>query len=269
MIIHTRKPSRTQLATLILLLVGMAVGLSAAENQETGASVMEKVSLAQKAESLAMDIQMTLADGKSEDRVRRIQTLSLTEGDATKTITIFLTPASVKNTRFLTIARSNGNDDQWIFLPALGKVKRIAASERGGSFMGSDFTYADMASTTYATDEAAHTLLRTETYQGRLCHVIESIPLAAKDYGRTVTWIDTERYVVMQVEFYQKDKQILQKRLTAEDVRQAGNRWMAYKMTMTTLSSGHRTQIEILQAKFDLTLPAAYFTVAFLETGRI
>jgi outer membrane lipoprotein-sorting protein len=269
MIMHPHTPSYPRFAAFILLLIGLSVGLSAAENQETGASVMEKVAQTQKASSSAMDIQMTLIDGKSEDRVRRIQTLSLTEGDVTKTITIFLTPASVKNTRFLTIARTNGSDDQWIFLPALGKVKRIAASETGGSFMGSDFTYADMASTTYATDEAAHTLLRTESYEGRLCHVVQSIPFEAKDYGRTVTWIDTERYVVMQVEFYQKDKQTLQKRLESADVRQVGNRWMAYKMIMNTLSSGHRTQIEILQAKFDLTLPTAYFTVAFLETGRI
>ncbi len=269
MIISAQKKTYTRFAALLMLLIGLTISLSAAENQATGTKVMEKVAEVQKASSSAMDIQMTLIDGKSEDRVRRIQTLSLTEGDVTKTITIFLTPASVKNTRFLTIARTNGSDDQWIFLPALGKVKRIAASETGGSFMGSDFTYADMASTTYATDEAVHTLLRTETYAGSLCHVVESIPLEAKDYGRTVTWIDTERYVVMQVEFYQKDSQTLQKRLVAEDVRQVANRWMSYKMTMTTISSGHRTQIEILQAKFDLTLPAAYFTVGFLETGRI
>ncbi len=254
---------------VMILALSTIVGLAAVEQPPTGASIMQKVTDAQTGTSSAIDIRMTLIDSKGEERERRIQTLSLTDTGIRKTITVFLTPASVRNTRFLSIEKTSGGDDQWIYLPALGKVKRIAATETGGSFMGSDFTYADMASTSYDATEAIHIIVRQETYAGRTCYVVESTPLKSSDYAKTITWVDTERHVAMKVEFYGSDANTMLKMLTSESVESIEGRWLAKKMTMQTLATGHRTVIEILQAKFNMPLNSSYFTVSFLETGRL
>ena len=163
---------------LVIILLSVAVlSLSA----QTGREIIQKVIDAQKVNSSAMDIQMTLADRDGDTSTRRIQTLILNENDLTRTITLFLEPASVRNTRFLTVENSGRADDQWIFLPSLRKVKRIAAGEKDGSFMGSDFSYSDMGSSVSAVDDSVQTILREEKYNGRNCFVVESVPKTGTD----------------------------------------------------------------------------------------
>ena len=135
--------------------------------------------------------------------------------------------------------------------------------------MGSDFTYSDMASTTYDTDEAEHTLLRQETLQGRETYVVESIPIGASDYGKTIIWVDVETYLPMKVEFYDKSSNSIVKELVTEDITFTEGRWITRSITMTTKATGHSTNIEILQAKYNIPMNSGYFTTTFLETGRV
>lgn len=259
--------SRHRIFIIILMLsIFVSITLSA---QETGNSIMQRVMDTQNADSSAMDIRLVLIEPSGETRERRIQTLTMTENGLTNTITVFLSPASVKNTRFLTRQRSDGSDDQWIYLPAIGRVKRIAASEGGGSFMGSDFTYADMASTTYDTDEADHTLLRSESINGRDAFVVESIPTTTSDYGKTIIWVDEDTDLPLKVEFYDAAKRNLVKVLTTDDIAYMEGRWITKSITMTTMATNHSTRIEILQAKYNIPMNNGYFTTTFLETGRV
>ena len=108
----------------VLLLFFLATPLLQAE---TGREIMQKVIDVQKVKSSAMDMRMNLIDSRGNVDTRRLQTLVLDEDGLARTITIFLEPAGVKNTRFLTIENESRNDDQWIYLPALRKVKRIVA----------------------------------------------------------------------------------------------------------------------------------------------
>ncbi|MDD3823421.1 MAG: outer membrane lipoprotein-sorting protein [Sphaerochaetaceae bacterium] len=255
-----------RIALLTLLTVLSVLPLWSADDAP---SIMQRVMDAQAAGSSAMDIRLSLIDGSSEVRERRIQTLTLTEGGLTNTITVFLSPASVKNTRFLTRERADGTDDQWIFLPALGRVKRIAASEGGGSFMGSDFTYADMASTTYDTTEAEHTLIGQETVNGRSAYKIKSIPYDPTAYVQTIIWVDKEHDLPLRVEFFEKDPTTVSKVLTTDDIAFVEGRWITKSVTMTTVATQHSTRVEILQAKYDIPMNSAYFTTTFLETGRL
>jgi hypothetical protein len=252
--------------TLVALLFIIAAPLWA---DEAGTRIMQQVMDTQSADSSAMDIRLTLIDPDGQSRERRIQTLTKTEDGLTNTITVFLSPASVKNTRFLTKQRNDGTDDQWIFLPALGRVKRIAASEGGGSFMGSDFTYSDMASTTFDTNEADHTLLGEETLEARETYVVESVPHTTGDYGKTKLWVDKETYLPLKVEFYAMDKATVTKVLSTDDIAYTEGRWITRSITMTTLATQTKTRIEILQAKYDIPMNSGYFTTTFLETGRI
>lgn len=249
-----------------LLLVLLVPALTA----ETGAEIMHQVIDTQKADSSAMDIRMILTDKEGNSNSRRIQTLVANDNGLTKTITLFLEPASVKNTRFLTIQNESRNDDQWIYLPALRKIKRIAATEKGGSFMGSDFSYSDMSYSDASVDEAEHTLLREEMYNGYDCFVVESIPIDGTDsaYGKEISWVDKQTWLVAKVEFYGRNGLEMVKLLTAEEFKRTQDRWQAGKITMSTIGTGHRTTLEIRQVKYNIQINPAFFTTGFLKTGR-
>ena len=254
----------------ILLLSVLSSVLLTSLFAQTGREIMQNVMNSKKVNSSAMDIKMTLIDRDGETSTRRIQTLILNENDLTKIITLFMEPASVKNTRFLTIENSGRADDQWIYLPALRKVKRIAAGDKDGSFMGSDFSYSDMGTTGSSVDDSTQTVLREEKYNGRNCFVVESIPNAGTDnnYGKYITWVDKLSWLTLKVEFYSKDGRVHIKELNSENITQENGHWFAKKITMETLESGHKTLLDIRQIKYDIPLNPGYFTTIFLETGR-
>jgi len=232
---------------------------------------MQNVIDAQKVNSSAMDIQMTLIDAGGNISLRHIQTLILNKTDLTRTITIFMEPASVKNTRFLTVENNDRADDQWIYLPALRKVKRIAAGEKDGSFMGSDFSYSDMASSDNSVNDSSQTIIREERCNGKNCFVVESIPKPGTDsnYGKYISWVDKKTWLVLKVEFYAKSGTALIKKLSSEDILNENGHWYAKKMTMQTIGSGHKTVLEIMQVKYDISVNPAFFTTTFLKTGRV
>lgn len=251
----------------ILIFTTMMVTALAAQ---TGSEIMQRVSDEREVNSSALDIQMTLIDNDGSTGTRRIQTLILNDNGLTKTITLFLEPASVRNTRFLTLENEGRADDQWIFLPSLRKVKRIASGEKDGSFMGSDFSYSDMGSSGSSVDDSTHTILKVEDYNGRKCFVVESIPRAGTDntYGKYVSWVDKISWLTLKVEFYSKDRRTQIKELNSENISNENGHWIAKKITMETLESGHKTVLEIKQVKYDIPLNSGFFTTIFLETGR-
>jgi len=254
----------------ILLIFVFSLLLNTALSAQTGSEIMQKVIDVQKVNSSAMDILMTLVEKDGDTSTRRIQTLILNENDLTKTITLFLEPASVRNTRFLTVENSGRADDQWIFLPSLRKVKRIAAGDKDGSFMGSDFSFSDMGSSGNSVDDSVQTILREEKYIGQNCFVVESVPNAGADnnYGKYITWVDKTSWLTLKVEFYSKDRRTQVKELNSENIVKEYGHWLAKKITMVTLENGHKTILEIKQVKYDIPLNPGYFTTTFLETGR-
>lgn len=197
----------------------MTVLLASSIWSDTGLEIMRKVIDVQKVKSSAMDIRMVLTNVKGDVSTRRIQTLMVDDEGLTKTITLFLEPASVKNTRFLTVQNESRNDDQWIYLPALRKVKRIVSSEKNGSFMGSDFSYSDMSYSDDTINSSTHTLLREEYLNEIECYVVESIPdeNSSSSYGKEISWVDKKTWLTPKVEFYGADRTTLAKTLKSEE----------------------------------------------------
>nr|WP_319473126.1 outer membrane lipoprotein-sorting protein [uncultured Sphaerochaeta sp.] len=231
----------------------------------TADQIMEQVLERQSSTSSALDIRLTLIDNSGSTRERRLQTLSATKEGKTSTLTVFLSPESVRNTRFLSIEGTEGTTEQWIFLPSLKRIRKIAGAEEAGSFMGSDFSYSDMASTTYDTGQADHRLISEDDNSYR----VESIPHEMKAYGKTITVVDKKTYLPLEVQFYELDGKTLLKTLTTEAIDTLSDRPVSTIMEMKTHSSSHATRLEILQARFDMPLPEGYFTTRFLETGRL
>jgi outer membrane lipoprotein-sorting protein len=253
---------------ILVILIALSFQIQSLGAQVNAIEVMEKVNATQSHDSSALDITLTLIETNGQQRERRIQTLTRLNNTKTESITIFLSPASVKQTRFLTLEK-DGQDEQWIYLPALKQSKRISSGEQTGSFMGSDFSYADMNATTFSQDEATHTYLKTETINNRETFVIESIPYESSSYGKSIVWVDSASFLPMKVELYDKNKTTLLKQLNTKKIEQLSGEWTATIMEMVTVSTGHKTQIEISQAKYGIPIPSGYFSIQFLKTGRI
>jgi outer membrane lipoprotein-sorting protein len=176
-------------------------------------------------------------------------------------------PASAAGTRFLTMDADGGASNQWIFLPSLGKVRRIAASEGSGSFMGTDFSYDDISSADRDAGLDTHTLLREDTVNGKACYVIESKPKGAYQYSKMVLWIGKADRVNYKIELYDKKGAVV-KTLETLELKDIQGRLSPVKTRMTTAGGGSTTiNVEIL--RYDQNIPEAVFTPAYLETGKV
>jgi outer membrane lipoprotein-sorting protein len=235
----------------------------------TGQEIMDRSIKVQDTQSAAMDIEMDLIDKSGSVSKRSLQILSMKDSTGQKrTIVVFMAPATIKNTRFLIVENNGRSDDQWIYLPSLNKIKRIAASDNDSSFMGSDFTYGDMSDMN--ADNDSHTLLREETYMGRDCYVVESLPLdpGEASHSKLISWIDKEWFLPIKVEFYDKGSKELDRTAIFENITQVDGIWTPLNVTMTTHSTGHKTILSTRQVKFNIPLNPGYFSTNFLKTGR-
>ncbi|MGB6972868.1 MAG: outer membrane lipoprotein-sorting protein, partial [Desulfobulbales bacterium] len=141
--------------------------------------------------------------GQESRRNMRYRTLEV-ENDGDMSLTIFDSPKDVKGTAFLNYTHKLGDDDQWLYLPALKRVKRINSSNKSGSFMGSEFAYEDIAS--QELEKYTYKWLRDETYENRDCFVTERYPVDKKNsgYSSQVAWLDRDEYRIWKVEYYDR-----------------------------------------------------------------
>ena len=185
-----------------------------------------------------------------------------------RSVIVFQSPATVRGTRFLTMDNAAGKSDQWIFLPSLGKVRRIAASEGGGNFMGTDFSYDDMSSMDRDVGLDTHTILREETLGGAACYVIQSVPKAGDyQYSKTILWIDKEQYRIYKSEMYDKRGALL-KVMEMSGYKDVQGRDTASETKVSTVPAGTSTTIYMDIVKYDDPIPEGVFTTSYLETGR-
>ncbi|MCF7929073.1 MAG: outer membrane lipoprotein-sorting protein [Spirochaetales bacterium] len=248
---------------LLVLIAGVAAALPAINGREVIENVEDKPS----GDTMHSLVQMTLIDSSGSEKQRLIENWSKESQEGNKSIIVFHKPASVENTRFLTVENPGRDDDQWIYLPALGRVRRIAASEGDSSFMGTDFTYDDMQSRDV--EESTYTLLREERAQGRDCYVVESVPKESSDsqYSRQVAWVAKEIWVPVRVDFYDKQGELF-KRMTVSRIERVQGFWTPINTTMKNLQTGHSTKLDIQRLEYNEELQDGLFTVNFLKTGR-
>ena len=210
---------------------------------------------------------ITAKDGTTSERVVDQYSKKADSGD--RTIVVFQKPASVAGTRFLTIEKKSASDDRWIFLPALGKVRRISASEGSGSFVGTDFSYDDISSTDRDADEDTHTLLREESLNGKDCYVIESVPKdSSYQYSKMVQWIEKDTKVASKIELYDQ-KGALEKILEILSTKDVQGRLTPMVTKMTTVADKTATTINVDIIKYDENIPDGVFTTDYLSTGRV
>jgi len=209
---------------------------------------------------------ITAKDGSTTERV--IDQYSKDGPNGARTVIVFQRPANVAGSRFLTMDNDKGGTDQWIFLPSLGRIRRIASSESGGNFMGTDFSYDDISSMDRDISLDTHTILNEEMFNGKNCYVIQSIPKdTSYQYAKTITWIDKESYLIYKADMYNRRNEIA-KIMEMADFKDVQGRLTPMQTKISTAAAGTSTTIFMEIMKYDDPIPEGVFTPAYLETGR-
>ena len=215
-----------------------------------------------------VDLLMTLKnrEGKETTRKIRVSTLEV-ESDGDKSLTVFETPKDVKGTGFLSYSHSVVADDQWLYLPALKRVKRISSANKSGPFMGSEFAFEDLSS--FEVEKYKDKYLRDETIDGMDSYVVESYPQYVNSgYTRLINWIDKAEYRVLKTEFYDR-KNTLLKTLTYGDYQQyLGEYWRANVMYVENVVTGKSTRLEYNDYAFRTGLSEKQFNKNMLKRAR-
>jgi outer membrane lipoprotein-sorting protein len=210
---------------------------------------------------------ITAKDGSTSERVIDQYAKDDAKGNS-RTVIVFQRPANVAGTRFLTIDNAAGDPDRWIYLPALNKVRRVAASESGGSFMGTDFSYDDISAADREANLDTHTLLREETLNGTACYVIQSVPRdSGYQYSKTINWIEKKNSLIYRSELYDR-RGTLVKLLEMSNYQEVDGRLTPKQMKISTVAAGTSTTIYMDIIKYNDPIPEGVFTTQFLETGR-
>ena len=233
----------------------------------SGLEVIQKVYDRPTGNDMTGNLIMTIENSRGNQRVRKIKQFVKTVKNGEKKIMYFLSPADVKNTSFMTWSYDDASksDDQWIYLPALKKVKRISSDSKGDYFMGSDFTYDDLGDRHPMDD--THTILREEVLEGKETIVIESVP---KDeeymYARTVTWVVKDSWIGLKKEFYDEDDELL-KILTVDDQQSFKDVIILTKVKMKNVQRNQFTIMEFSDVQIDTGIPNNKFTERMMKRG--
>ena len=163
-----------------------------------------------------------------------------------KTLFRFIEPADIRNTVLLTHENKTGDDNQWIYLPALKRTKRIAAKNKSASFVGSEFTYEDM--TPHDINKYEHQYLKTELFEDHPCYVVESIPkYDYSGYSKVLSWIRTDIYQTIRQDFYDKKSKELFKRSKMINLNKFNEKyWRANEIHMKNLKNNNETKLRNL-----------------------
>jgi hypothetical protein len=252
---------RTSILLLSLLLPASARG-------EDGLAAMERIDRAMRSEGESMTVRMEVvsASGSTDARQFRMWQLSPV-GKPARALIRFESPAGLAGLSLLTVTRSGGGLDTWLYMPSLGRTRRIAAADRTESFAQSDFTLEDMSVGVDA-KKRVYTVLGEADCSGRPCLMVEDKPIdeaAGKEsgYGRVVLYADKAVSVVHRVDFYDRDGSLV-KVLKAGGLKQVGSAWRFDTATLTHLKKGSKTVMTVL-ARHGEKVDESIFSPSALE----
>lgn len=265
---------RKTLPGVLTALVIAAFLLPSTALASTAREIMEKVDARDDGDNMAAEQEMILIDKKGHKRVREMKSFSKDKGKDTLRLTFFLSPADVRGTGFLTHDYYSGemDDDQWLYLPELKKVKRIASSDKSSAFMGSDFSYADM--TKRVLDEWKYTLLKEVDVRGNKCWLIQAEPISKiiedrYGYTKSVLFVRQDVFMVVRsVSWVKKGKKI--KYFDMKKLERIDGVWIGTELNVKTTKNKktlHRTVLTFRNVRFNQDIDESLFTTRQLEKG--
>ena len=208
---------------------------------------------------------MVLINKKGDQRIRKIEMFSKETNKGTNSLVIFLEPADVKGTKFLTVGHEKGEDEQRLFLPALGKIRRIASSKKGGSFMGSDLNYFDMENHSF--QDFTYNYIKKGKFKTMDCDIVEFVPLDENaPYSRQLSWIGSDNHFTYKVECYdKKNPDVLLKTIVIEEVKTLDEVMIATKIVVDNKKTGGKTLFMLTNVQINTGIKNSVFSIQNLE----
>ncbi len=265
------KPCFRMRSVLFCLGIALALtgGLWAQSPEEKGLEVAKEA--ARRDEGFGdstSTLEMILRNKKGQESKRQLRIKTLEDrSDGNKTMVVFDEPKDVQGTALLTWSHQKQDDEQWLYLPAIKRVKRISGSTKSGPFMGSEFSYEDMSS--QQVEKFTYKLLDDAEYEGMNCFVLERYPVdKTSGYSKQVAWLDKAEYRIQKVDYFDRKDGLL-KTLTAKDYKQHLDKfWRPAVMEMVNHQSGKSTTLLWKEYEFKTGLTGRDFDKNSLKRAR-
>jgi hypothetical protein len=237
-----------------------------------GHEIMKKSRETSKLDGMEAISTLRIYDAKGRERVRQTSMASklFDSGTTEKRVIRFLSPSEVKGTGMLIYDYDERNDDMWIYMPALRKTRRIISNEKSKSFMGSEFSNADMSAPSL--EDFEFKVTGSGIVEGTDCWIVEVIPVSENimdevGYDRQLAWIGKQDFVLRKAEYFDEDDELF-KRMISSDVREldpAGKKYIATRMEMNNMQNGRKSVMTLDKIQYNPNVKEEYFTLAYLE----
>ena len=268
---------KTGMIPLTLILLALFNIVPAFAEDPRARAVMERVDARDDGDNQTAEMTMVLIDRRGKERIRKIASFARDFGEDTHKLMFFRHPADVKKTGFMTfdLDDPDRDDDQWLYLPALRKTKRIASADKSGSFMGSDLNYSDM--TRRNLDDFDFTFYpkkKEAAVRGHKVWLIDAVPrskevVAKTGYARQLLFVRQDNDLVVRSVLWEETAGMV-KYMDARTVKKIDGIWVVTERTVTRKKNGqvvHRTILSLENVRFDQGLDPSMFSIRQLERG--
>jgi len=259
------------IAALILTLI---TPMTFAAALPSGDEIAHNINARDEGLSVSRMVVMEMTDKRGKQRIRKTRGFRKYFGDEKRTVIYYLTPKNVKDTAFMTYdyADASIDDDQWLYLPAMRKVRRISASDRGDYFLGTDFTYEDIKNETKVSiEDYTRKTMGEEVIDGHRTFIVESIPvdkITAKELGHSKVkqWVDAEIWMARKAEFTSLRNKPL-KTIYTKEIKQVQGIWTAHRLEVENQKTGHATKFIFSDIDYQKEINDDLFTERALRRG--
>lgn len=268
---QTMTANKTTMTASLVFIIGL-ISTSLKAETMTPEQIAEKNFVASKVADSISDSTFRLINSSGQERKRETtgQTKLIAGTNDNRRLVTFLSPSDVKGTKTLLVEHSNQDDDMWIYLPALKKVRRLVANNKKDSFVGTDFSYGDVIGHRVA--DWNHKILKEEKIDGKDCWVMEALPKNSKvsdntGYSKRLAWIDKESFIAVRGEMYDLNGQLL-KKISAQKIEKVdakNNKWQPMILEAQNMQTSHKTILEFKNFKANQGVQDDVFSSRSLE----
>lgn len=245
----------------LLIGAGVTSAAQAESAKEAGLRLAQKVYDAPAGDDFASRAVMTLVEKGRSPRKRTMYTIAADRRRGERwSLTRFTSPSDIKGVGLLTKDYPGDNNDQWLYLPALDRVRRVSSGRKGGRFVGSDLFFEDLRDREPEMDR--HRLLGDRKIGKLKVKMLESVPVDRDNsvYSKRVSWIHPGTLIALRVDYYQAHSKKPVKRMSVKRIKRIQGFWTVLDSVMEDLESGHTTRITLSKAKYNQDVPDRIFT---------
>lgn len=256
-------------ALMVVTVTAAAQDTAQSDAQREGYRIAKEMTDRDKGfQSYQMKFQMQLTDRQGDSSVRKVRGMVLeVPGDGDRNLTVFDSPGDVRGTAFLSYAHPTRADDQWLYLPALKRTKRIAVESQSGSFVGSEFSFEDL--TAQELEKFRYRFNGEGTYEGRKVLKLTRLPVyQGTGYRRQEVLVDSDRYIPLKIDYYDRRDALLKTLVFKGYQAYEGHFWKADEMMMVNHQNGKSTRLTFSDYDFRANIPARSFDPRRLEFVR-